>query len=67
VKNCRADGKNMKFMDYLTENHIDTNLPLVADYNGIPINVSIKSLSQADQTWSSTPPYLTGRNRLPRR
>ncbi len=45
VDNCLVDGVETKFSDYLTSNNIDTRLPLVADYNGINVNVSIQSVN----------------------
>jgi len=44
TSDCLIDGKPEKFSEYLQNNNIDTRLPLVADYNGVNINVSIKEL-----------------------
>jgi hypothetical protein len=41
---CVIDGKTTNFSEYIKEHNIDTRLPLVADYNGVNINVSIKEL-----------------------
>ncbi len=41
---CLIDGKAEKFSEYVQNNNIDTRLPLVADYNGVNINVSIKEI-----------------------
>lgn len=41
---CQIDGKNANLADYFTANKIDTRLPLVADYCGAMINVSIKGV-----------------------
>lgn len=44
ANDCVIDGKASKFSEYVQNNNIDTRLPLVADYNGVNINVSIKEL-----------------------
>ncbi len=41
---CLINNEKANFADYLTKNNIDIKLPLVADYSGIQINVSIKSV-----------------------
>jgi hypothetical protein len=41
---CFADGKEVNFADYIAENGLDTKLPLVGDYSGAGINISIKSV-----------------------
>lgn len=45
VNKCIINGKEEVFAHYISKNDIDTKLPLVADYNGVLINVSIKSVS----------------------
>lgn len=45
IDTCTVDGLGMPFSDYLTTNNIDTRLPLVADYNGINVNVSIQNIA----------------------
>lgn len=42
--NCSVNGKVMPLADYVTQNKIDTRLPLVADYSGAAINVCIKEV-----------------------
>jgi len=44
ASDCIIDGKAEKFSEYVQNNNIDTRLPLVADYNGVNINVSIKEI-----------------------
>jgi len=44
VKECLINEKQVNFADYLTIKNIDIKLPLVADYSGIKINVSIKEV-----------------------
>jgi hypothetical protein len=41
---CTIDGKPANLAEYLTTHNIDTRLPLVADYCGAMINVSIKAV-----------------------
>lgn len=40
-----VNGKKVIFSEYLTENNIDTKLPLVADFNGAMINVSFQEVN----------------------
>ncbi len=42
---CEVNGVAKRFADYLDEIHADTRLPLVADYNGVAVNVSIQSVA----------------------
>jgi Family of unknown function (DUF6976) len=42
--NCRIGGKPANLAAYIAEHGIDTKLPLVADYHGAMINVSIQSV-----------------------
>ena len=42
---CTIDGQTWKLQDYIKENNIDTRLPLVADYSGVMVNVSIQELT----------------------
>ncbi|MDR2770437.1 MAG: hypothetical protein LBB57_00190, partial [Clostridiales Family XIII bacterium] len=45
VKNCFVDGKETVFADYIAQNKLDTKLPLVGDYSGAGVNISIKSIA----------------------
>jgi hypothetical protein len=49
ARDCLVNGKLANFADYLTQNKIDTRLPLVADYSGAMINVSVKGVDEADR------------------
>ncbi len=49
VQECLVNGKLVNFADYLRVQGIDTRLPLVADYSGAMINVSIKSVDAAER------------------
>lgn len=59
VKDCRINGKKVAFADYLAENKINTELPLIADYNSTLVNVSIKSILD-DKTVSLYAPVFAG-------
>ena len=41
---CLIDGKRTNLARFITEHAIDTRMPLVADYNGLYVNVSIQSV-----------------------
>jgi hypothetical protein len=49
IKNCLVNGAKRNFADYLSENKIDTRLPLVADYCGAMINVSFQGVNEAEK------------------
>ncbi|GAP20033.1 DUF6976 family protein [Leptolinea tardivitalis] len=53
-----VDGKSMNFADYLVEKSIDTRLPLVADYSGAGINISIKSIDKEKKSVSFYAPVF---------
>lgn len=44
AEKCMIDGEERLFTDYITENNIDTQNPLVADYNGVMINISYQNV-----------------------
>ncbi|GAA6142570.1 hypothetical protein [Hydrogenophaga sp. 5NK40-0174] len=48
AKECTVNGRMANLAQYLTENKIDTRLPLVADYSGAMINVSFKAVDEAN-------------------
>ena len=45
VINCMINGKDANLAKYIEDNKIDTKLPLIADYSGASINVSIKEVN----------------------
>lgn len=61
VKNCLINGKETNLYDYITVNKIDVQFPLVADYNGSLINVSIKSVSAESKTVELYAPVFAGK------
>ena len=44
VTTCSVNGQEVIFADYIRRKGIDTQMPLVADYNGVYINTSIKAV-----------------------
>jgi hypothetical protein len=44
AKTCFVDGKEVVFADYIAESHFDTRLPLIGDYSGAGVNISVKSV-----------------------
>jgi hypothetical protein len=48
VGSCLIDGVESNFAEYIAKNNIDTRLPLVADYNGINVNVSVQRVNGHD-------------------
>jgi len=61
VKKCLVNGKEVIFEKYLSENNIDTQLPLISDYNSVLVNVSIKSVSKDNNTVDLYAPVFAGR------
>jgi hypothetical protein len=45
---CEIDGQRQNLAHYLQEHKSDVRLPLVADYNGASVNVSIKGVNPAE-------------------
>lgn len=50
VVDCFVNGEKTNFADYLTNNKIDTKLPLVANYSGAMVNVSFQAIDEATKT-----------------
>jgi len=61
VTKCLVDGKEVTLSDFIRENNIDTKLPLVADYNSVLVNVSIKSVSDENKTVDFYAPVFAGK------
>lgn len=57
---CMVNGVETNFADYLVENNIDNKIPLVADYSGAMINVSIQKISQENNSVSFYAPVFNG-------
>jgi hypothetical protein len=57
---CTIDGKRANFARWLTENGIDTRLPLVANYVGAMVNVSIQDVDVAKGRVQFYAPVVAG-------
>src|SRR5207245_11484226 len=62
VTDCAINGKNTNFARWLTDNKVDTQLPLIADYNGALINVSIQGVDPKAGTVSLYAPVFRDRS-----
>ena len=60
AKNCLINGVEQNFADYMLEKNIDTKLPLVADYSGAMINVSVQEIDENNKTVSFYAPVFSG-------
>ena len=58
VADCIIDNEPVNFCEYIKQNNIDTRLPLVADYSGVMINVSIQSLDESSNKVSLYAPVF---------
>lgn len=58
VKKCTVDGTEWNLAQYIKEHSIDTRLPLVADYSGVMVNVSIQEV--ADDVVNLYAPVFAG-------
>lgn len=57
---CFVNGEPTQFSSYITEKNIDIRLPLVADYCGAMVNVSIQNVDVEQQTVSLYGPIFPG-------
>jgi len=48
--NCLVNGESKNFHDYILEKKIDTRLPLVSDFCGTMVNVSIQGLNEKEKS-----------------
>ncbi|MCR5486753.1 MAG: hypothetical protein K6F35_04390 [Lachnospiraceae bacterium] len=44
VTDCQVNGQQVNFAEYIQKKSVDTQMPLVADHNGVYINTSIKAI-----------------------
>ena len=49
AREAYVNGVKTNFAEYITKNHLDTDLPLVADYFGALVNVSFQKVDVAKQ------------------
>jgi hypothetical protein len=62
VTGCFIDGKKTNFARWLTDNKVDTQLPLIADYCGVGINVSIRDIDAMASMVSFYAPVFEGKS-----
>ena len=60
IKKCLVNGKEVVLADYITENNIDTKLPIVGDYSGNGVNISFKSIDAESKAVSFYAPVFKG-------
>lgn len=60
AQNCTIDGQETTLAQFVQENNIDTRLPLVADYSGIKVNVSIQNIDAASGKVDLYAPVFNG-------
>jgi hypothetical protein len=60
VSDCLVGGKKTNLVDYLLSRKIDTRLPLVADYSGAMVNVSVQSIDEKKRTVALYAPVFKG-------
>jgi len=48
VRTCQINGQETNLADYINEHGIDIRLPLIGDYSGAGINVSIKEVKDGE-------------------
>ncbi|MFT6155099.1 MAG: hypothetical protein ACJA0E_002260 [Bermanella sp.] len=48
VDTCFLNGERARLSDYINHNNIDIKLPLVADYNGRNVNVSVQAVTGSE-------------------
>jgi hypothetical protein len=48
VRSCAINGRESSLADYINDNNIDVRLPLIGDYSGVGINVSIKEIRDGE-------------------
>ncbi len=60
VTDCSIDGEKTNFARWLAQNQVDTHRPLIADYNGALVNVSIQSVDSEGGTVALYAPVFKG-------
>jgi hypothetical protein len=50
VQDCFINGKERNFVDYLLSEKINTQLPLVANYDGTLVNVSFQKINEGEKS-----------------
>lgn len=60
IEHCLINNTKFNFFDYIAKRSIDIKLPLVADFNGAMINVSIQSLDEQKKHVTTYAPVFKG-------
>jgi hypothetical protein len=60
AREAYVNGVATNFADYVTQQHLDTRLPLVADYYGAMVNVSFQAVDAAHQEVQFYAPVFAG-------
>jgi hypothetical protein len=60
AEGCFINGERKNFHDYILERKIDTRLPLVADFCGTMVNVSIQALLEKEKAVQFYAPVFEG-------
>ncbi len=60
VKDCLVNGQKQNFARYIAEKKLDTKMPLVANYSGALMNVSVQTADAATGTVSLYAPVFPG-------
>ena len=58
VTDCKINGENRNFAEYMTEKQIDSKYPLVANYCGAMVNVSFQEIDETNKTVSLYAPVF---------
>ncbi|MCR4591264.1 MAG: hypothetical protein K5668_10655 [Lachnospiraceae bacterium] len=51
VKNCKLDGKEINLAEYIEGNKLDTDMPILTEYNGVYLNSTVKSVENGEVTF----------------
>lgn len=57
---CLINGAKQNLKEYIEANSIDTKLPLVADYSGVPINISFQGFDESNSQTNFYAPVQKG-------
>lgn len=60
VKNCKINGENRNFADYIAETKIDSKYPLVSNYCGAMVNVSFQEIDPVNKVVNLYAPVFKG-------
>jgi hypothetical protein len=58
--NCKVNGQDRVFADYIAEKNLSSKLPLVADYSGAQINTSFQEINHDSKKVSFYAPVFEG-------